>query len=360
EAGVRMPLPDGEFDRFVQICVSDTGIGLTPDDMARLFKPFTQIKNKLTRQIEGTGLGLATVLRLVQLHGGSVAVTSQPRSGSCFSLWLPWHDAGSETAPEFNTLANPGGTIPLALVVEDDAQAAALMRIQLEAMGFNVARAASAEAALQLVDECTPDLITLDVLLPGMDGWDFLGRIKDVPAWKDVPVVVVSVVAEHEIGLSLGAAAVMRKPIGRGDFSRELDRLGFKPTPARDVTILVVDDDPSAVELMSAYLSQPGYTVLRAYGGREGIELTQRSLPDLVVLDLLMPDVGGIEVIEALKREAATAQIPVIMVTAQQFSQEDRLRLNSHMLTVVDKARLQQNRFADEVRCAVGRSVFKQ
>jgi len=359
EAGVRMPLPDNEFDRFVQICVSDTGIGLTPDEMARLFTPFTQIKNELTRRIEGTGLGLATVMRLVQLHGGSVAVTSQPGSGSCFSLWLPWRDAVSEAAPELDTLSNPGSTIPLALVVEDDAQAAALMRIQLEAMGFCVARAASAEAALQLVDECTPDLITLDVLLPGMDGWDFLGRIKDVPAWKDVPVVVVSVVAEHEIGLSLGAAAVMRKPIGRGDFSRELDRLGFKPTPARDVTILVVDDDPSAVELMSAYLSQPGYTVLRAYGGQQGIELTQRSLPDLVVLDLLMPDVGGIEVIEALKREPATAQIPVIMVTAQQFSQEDRLRLNSHMLSVVDKAQLQQNRFAGEVRRAVGRSVFR-
>ncbi len=354
DIGVRMPLPDGDGESFVQICVRDTGIGIARQDMDALFTPFTQIKNPLTRKIEGTGLGLATVSRLAQLHGGSVAVTSEPQRGSCFTLWLPWRAAetASFTLPDVPQLS---GEKPLALVVEDNAAAAELMRIQLEAAGFRVRYADSGEAALQLVDSCVPDLITLDIQLPGMDGWEFLARIKSLPSWTDIPVVVVSVGADHEIGLSLGAVAVLQKPIGRNDFVGELGKLGFKPTDTRKVSVLVVDDDPSAVELLSAYLGQAGYDVLRAFGGQEGIELAQAHLPQLVVLDLLMPDIGGIEVVEALKRDARTARIPVIIVTGKQFSDEDRAQLNSHVLSVVGKIELHQGRFMDEVRRAFGK-----
>jgi DNA-binding response OmpR family regulator len=353
EAGVRMPLPTEPHTTFVQICVCDTGIGIARQDMDRLFTPFTQIKNPVTRITEGTGLGLVTVARLTQLHGGAVAVTSEPQRGSCFTVWLPWQTSGSVPA-------SPQGLAPseqpLALVVEDNASAAELMRIQLEAAGFRVLQVASAEKALELVASCTPSLITLDIVLPGMDGWDFLGRIKSVPAWTDIPVVVVSFVADHEIGLSLGAAAVLQKPIGRSEFVNELSKLGFTPTPTRKVSVLVVDDDPSAVQLMGAYLSQPGYTVLQAFGGQEGIELAQRCLPDLLVLDLLMPDIGGIEVVEALKRDARTAEIPVIILTANQLTEEDRASLNSHALGIVCKTDLGEGRFMREVRRACGRS----
>jgi DNA-binding response OmpR family regulator len=357
DAGMRQPLPDSEFGTFVQISVADTGIGIGEEDLNRLFTPFTQIKNSLTRKIEGTGLGLATVSRLAQLQGGSVAVTSEPGRGSCFSLWLPWQpsEIGPLDPPDGT---NPEAGLPLALVVEDDARAAELMRVQLEAMGFRVRRAASAEAALSLVGECTPDLITLDILLPGMDGWDFLSRIKDLPPWSNVPVVVVSVVADHEIGLSLGASAVLQKPVGRSEFAHELARLGVSPTGNRDVTVLVVDDDPSAVELMSAYLSRPGFSVLRAYGGQEGIELARQHVPDLAVLDLVMPDVGGIEVVEALKREPGTANIPIIMVTAKQFTLEERLQINSHILSVIDKNAFRQDNFIAEVRRAFGKPIL--
>jgi CheY-like chemotaxis protein len=284
-----------------------------------------------------------------------VAVTSEPGVGSCFSVWLPWRDGESSSDSALDTPLTEAFARPLALVVEDDVKAAGLMRIQLEAAGFRVRRAASAEAALALVPECTPDLITLDILLPGMDGWDFLARIKELPTWTDIPVVVVSVAADHEVGLSLGAAAVMQKPIGRNDFAHELQKLGFEPAPDREVKVLVVDDDPNTVDLMSAYLCQPGYSVLRAFGGQEGIELTQRHLPDVVVLDLLMPDVGGIEVVEALKRDAATAQIPVIVVASRQFSVDDREQLNRHALSVIDKGGLGRERFLGEVRRAFSR-----
>ena len=353
--GRRMPLPDNEFQRFVEISVSDSGIGISPANLEKLFTPFTQIRNDLAPPTEGTGLGLVTVARLAQMHGGTVAVTSEAGLGSWFTVWLPWR--GNESQADSCNEAPLTDTFnrPLALVVEDDAKAAGLMRIQLEAAGFRVRRAASAEAALALVPECTPDLITLDILLPGMDGWDFLARIKELPTWTDIPVVVVSVAADHEVGLSLGAAAVLQKPIGRNEFAHELHKLGFDPEPDREVKVLVVDDDPNTVDLMSAYLSRPGYSVLRAFGGQEGIELTQRHLPDVVVLDLLMPDVGGIEVVEALKRNEATAQIPVIVVASRQFSSDDREQLNRHVLSVVDKGGLARERFLGEVRRAFGR-----
>ncbi|HKX43708.1 MAG TPA: response regulator [Burkholderiaceae bacterium] len=350
-AGMRLALPDNLYQSFVQICVSDSGVGIARGDMDRLFTAFSQIKNPLSRTIEGTGLGLVTVARLAQLHGGTVAVTSEPGRGSCFTLWLPWQvDAVVTAAP-------PTLDKPMALVVEDDSTATELMRIQLEAAGFEVQHSASAEAAMQMASNCTPDLITLDIRLPGMDGWSFLSAIKSVPKWADIPVVVVSFVANREVGLSLGAAGVMQKPVNRHEFIRELDLLGFKPTPARQVTVLVVDDDPSAVELMTAYLSQPGYQTLRAFGGQEGIDLAMRHLPDLVVLDLLMPDIGGIEVVEALKLNPQTAEIPVIIVTAKEFSDEDRMQLSEHVLSVVSKADLSGRRFISEVRRACGKAL---
>ena len=353
ENGTRMPLPDSDFGRFVEISVTDTGIGIARDDMARLFTTFTQIKNERTRGIEGTGLGLATTWRLAELHGGSVAVTSRPNGGSCFTVWLPWRAAPAHDDPP---VARP---IPsaLALVVEDDDKAAELMRVQLQTLGFSVRRATSAEAALQWVGVCTPDLITLDIRLPGMDGWDFLARIKGIAAWAKVPVVVVSVVADHEIGLSLGASAVLQKPVGRSEFASELARLGFAPTASRHVTVLVIDDDPAAVELMATYLNQPGYLVLSADGGRAGIELTKRLLPDLVIVDLVMPEVSGLDVVETLKHDETTATIPVIMVTSKQFSPEERAQLNGRMLNLVDKAEFRQDRFIAEVRRAVGPSM---
>ena len=348
--GVRMSLPQGDFSTYVQISVTDSGIGIALDDMTKLFKPFMQIKNELTRRVEGTGLGLATVLRLAQLHGGTVALSSEEGQGSCFSLWLPWR---LETVQPQNGAARARGrSLPLALVIEDDAKAAQLMRVQLEHAGFRVQQVMSAEEALQLAGGITPDLVTLDIRLPGMDGWDFLTRIKDIPTWSHVPVVVVSLAADHEIGLSLGAASVLQKPFGPSEFIQELERLGFKPSNAQDIKVLVVDDDPRAIDLMSAYLHQPGYTVLRAFGGQEGIDLTQRHLPDLVVLDLLMPDVGGLEMVEALKRNVATAQIPIIMVTAKQFTEADRVQLDTHVTSVIGKAEMQRGRFIGEVRRA--------
>ena len=325
--GRRSELPDSEHAEFVQISVTDNGIGIPPDGLDKLFQPFNQIRNVLTHKVEGTGLGLATVARLVQLHDGAVAVSSQPDKGSCFTCWLPWREP---VIPDV-ILPDETGERPLALVIEHNEQAAALMQTQLKAAGFRVRHVASAEAALELAPHLRPELITLEVNLPGLDGWELLSRLKNLPGWAHIPVVVVSVDAGQEVALSLGASAVLHKPVSRKALSKELEMLGFKPTATRKFLVLAISDAPGDLQSLSAHLSQPGFSVLRATGGKEGIELARRHVPDLIVLDLLMAEVDGIGVVEALQRDPLTAAIPVIVVAASQLTPRDRELLNRHV-----------------------------
>ncbi|HEX5373481.1 MAG TPA: ATP-binding protein [Aquabacterium sp.] len=259
--GRRTTLPPGDGDDFLEISVTDSGIGMRPQDLKQLFTPFTQIKHPANRGIEGTGLGLAMVLRLAELHGGAVAVSSEPDRGTCFSVWLPWRQ---EAAPALD--ADSPAVRGWALVVEDDERAATLMGLQLQTLGFAVRHVRSAEAALALSDELVPDLITLDIMLPGMDGWAFLRRLKTLPQWAQVPVVVVSVQPDGALAKSLGVSLALQKPLRFDELKQGLDRLGLKPGE-QEVTALIVDDDRQAVEVLAQPLQQLGCVVLRAYGG---------------------------------------------------------------------------------------------
>lgn len=352
--GMRLPLPASEHEEFVEISVTDTGIGIAPEQTRALFAPFMQVSNAVTRSAEGTGLGLAMVHRLAQLHGGTVAVTSEPGKGSCFTVWLPLHESVVRPDMAAESTAATRADRRLALVVEDNDEAAALMRAQLEAEGFVVRRAASAEEALSLAGEFTPDVITLDILLPGMDGWEFLNRLKEIPPWEAVPVVVVSVVADQRRGFSLGAALILQKPVGREALAKGLRRLGLGADSAgRGLSVLVIDDDPSAIDLLAAHLHQSECVVLRALGGREGIELARRFRPELITLDLEMPGVNGFEVVEALKADSATAHIPIVVVTAKEPTPEDRQHLNGHIREIVGKSDVGSEWFIGEVQRAL-------
>jgi signal transduction histidine kinase/CheY-like chemotaxis protein len=351
--GTRLPLPASEHEEFVEISVTDTGIGIAPEQTRALFAPFMQVSNAVTRSVEGTGLGLVMVHRLAQLHGGTVAVTSEPDKGSCFTVWLPLHEGVRPDDPKAEPRIATHLERRLALVVEDDAAAAALMRAQLEAEGFEVRQAASAEAALALTDQFTPDVITLDILLPGMDGWEFLDRLKATPPWEAVPVVVVSVVADQGRGFSLGAALVLQKPVGREALAHGLRRLGLAENGRSGLSVLVIDDDPNAIDLLAEHLRQSECVVLRALGGREGIELARRFRPELITLDLEMPEINGFEVVKALKADPSTAHIPIVVITAKEPTAEDRQRLNGHIREIVGKSDLGGEWFIGEVQRAL-------
>jgi PAS domain S-box-containing protein len=359
-AGRTFPLAHNEFTEFLKISVSDSGIGISAEGLEHLFKPFSQIDSGLARKYEGTGLGLAMVKLLAELQGGAVAVESAVGQGSCFTVWLPFRapEEGVSTsikvpAAPFIETRSDGRT---ALVVEDDFKSADLIRVQLEAQGFKVLHAATAEAALLLAVQQPLSLITLDIMLPNMDGWELLSRLKQVPALGRIPIVIISIVADRNKGFAFGAAAVMQKPISRQELYESLVELGLVPlSEGHTLKVLVVDDDPKAVELIAIHLPGLGSTALRAYGGREAIDTARRELPDLIVLDLMMPDVNGFDVVETLNKKADTARIPIMVVTAKQITEADRTRLNGYVTTIVEKAEFHHDRIAAEVRRATSR-----
>jgi signal transduction histidine kinase/DNA-binding response OmpR family regulator len=362
-AGRTFARPENDFAHFLAIGVSDSGIGISPEGMESLFAPFSQIDSGLSRRFGGTGLGLTMVKMLAELHGGTVSVESAPHEGSRFTAWLPLRGvpitSAALRAPDVVPPPHAGRT---ALVVEDDFNSAELMRLQLEAEGFTVLHAPSAEQALLMAVEQPLALITLDIMLPDMDGWEFLSRIKQIESLRRVPVVIASVVADRNKGFALGAAAVIEKPISREELYESLVDLGLFPqSDGGTLRVLVIDDDPKSVELIALRIVGLASLVLRASGGREGIEMARRECPDLIVLDLMMPDVNGFEVVAALNADASTAQIPVLIVTAKRITADDRAHLTGHVTAIMEKAEFDGARFTAEVRRAMsGRTAMNR
>jgi PAS domain S-box-containing protein len=360
--GRNFPLAASDFTTFLKLSVTDTGIGISPEGLAKLFTPFNQIDSGLSRKFEGTGLGLAMVKILAELHGGTVAVESAVGEGSCFTVWLPLRAADEkaftpDSPPNVPAISVPPGT-RTALVVEDDLKAAELIGLQLEAEGFHVLHAASAEAALLIVAQQPLSLITLDIMLPNMDGWELLSRLKQVKALKRIPVLIISIVADRNKGFALGAAAVMQKPISRQELYDSLVDLSLFPlSQNQTLKVLVVDDDPKAVEMIALNITGLASTILRAYGGREAIDAARQELPDLIVLDLMMPEVNGFDVVEALHRDPDTTRIPILVVTAKQISAEDRAKLNGFVTSIMEKAEFNRERFTAEIRRAMSGRV---
>jgi CheY-like chemotaxis protein len=207
-----------------------------------------------------------------------------------------------------------------------------------------------------LAPQHTLTLITLDIELPGISGWEFLRQIRDNASLARVPVVILSGLCDTNLAIAGGASAVLQKPISRAQLKASLANLGLHPAQEHTYTLLVVDDDPKAVEVIAAFLPAPAYAVVRAYGGSEAITLAQRLRPDLILLDLMMPEVNGFDVVESLRRNPETARIPILVVTAKQVTEEDRAALNrdpDKVIHIIEKAGFNNVRFVSEVRRAL-------
>jgi len=357
--GRSFPLAENEFTDFLKISVTDSGIGIDAAGIERLFQPFIQVDNGLSRRFQGTGLGLAMVKLLAELHGGVVSVQSFMGEGSTFTVWLPLRptieaDGRSRVNEPHSSEEADGPGRQLALVVEDDVKAAELIRIQLEAEGFEVLCATTAEEGLQLATEHALSLITLDIMLPNMDGWEFLHRAKQLSELRRVPVVIISIEADRNRGFALGAAAVLEKPISRQMlYETLLDLKLYRSSDAQTLSVLIVDDDRPAVELIALRLLGLATSITRAYSGRAATEMAILQRPDLIVLDLLMPDVNGFDVAVELHAHPDTAHIPIIVLTAKQITAEDRKRLQGCVATILEKSSFDNAGFLAEVRRAM-------
>lgn len=274
------------IDRILQVSVTDTGIGIKPEDQSRIFTRFQQINSKATREYAGTGLGLALTKKFVEMHGGKIWVESEFGKGSTFTFTIPLRPESGTPHKKMIPLESgeKRGKFPLILVVEDDPQSSDLLKSYLTQEGYTVTTACNGNEALDKAKELIPMVIILDITLPGENSWKVVAKLKEMPETKDIPVIVVSIPEEKERGFSLGAVDYLVKPINKEELIRTLKRHGLTARPeGSPIRILVIDDEPKTVELIATFLDTEGYCVRKAYGGQEGIDLAAGQEHDLII-----------------------------------------------------------------------------
>jgi CheY-like chemotaxis protein len=324
----------------VEIAVTDTGIGIAESDHDRIFQEFQQVDSGIGRQQAGTGLGLSLTRRFAMLHGGDVRVESELGKGSVFTLRMPLVALQGEKRRPVRAMplghSNGDASMPLVLVVEDDPLAAELLVRQLDHAGFRSEIVSKGSEVLAKAAALQPTVITLDVLLPDLDGWEVLSRLKHDEATRAIPVVVISVVDNPELGLALGALDYFVKPVIAKDLVARLGRFNLTRKAAGDkVEVLVVDDERANRDWLSGILEPAGFEVISASGGAQAIELARSRQPDLVLLDLMMPEVSGFDVVEALRADPATRQMPIMVLTAKDLTSADKRHLNGQVSTIL-------------------------
>jgi PAS domain S-box-containing protein len=349
-------LPPGETlpGEWLQLSVVDSGIGIGEEDLERIFLEFEQVDGSYSREVQGTGLGLALTRKLVELHGGCVWAESpgQVNRGSAFHVLLPIAGVPTENIPsaaprpplaepaapaiKTNGHDTPARHRPLVLVIEDDQHARHLLTEYLSAGGYEVAHATTGQDGLRLAGSLRPAAITLDIILPDGNGMDVLARLKATRATSQIPVVIISVTDDRQLGLSLGAAEFFVKPVSADVLLAALTRAGA--TMQHEIQrVLVVDDEPAARESISAMLEPRGYQVLCAASGEEALRIMTERPPDVAIVDLTMPGMSGFELVNHLRQNPATQELPICIYTAKDLSAEEMRWLHERAAAITPK-----------------------
>jgi signal transduction histidine kinase/CheY-like chemotaxis protein len=346
--------PDGKpirvsaklLDGAVTVSVRDEGIGVAPEHHALIFEEFRQVDSSARREFGGTGLGLALVKKFVELQGGSVTVDSSLGSGSTFSFTLPVRSR----AAVVTRVPEPHTDAARVLVIEDDPNAFELIASALGSAGFFAIRARHGDEALRLARESKPVAVTLDLVLPGVDGWEVLKRLKADPATSDLPVVIISMVENRDLGLALGADDYFVKPVDRDRLVAKVRAITDRGPHSSRPRLLVIDDDAAVHALLDEDLSILGFAIDNAYSGEEGLRAAVNATPDVIVLDLMMPNMSGFEVADSLKDDPRTANIPIVVLTSKEISTEDRALLQTKVKCFVDKGNSAREQLVRELR----------
>ncbi len=337
--------------RWLDFVVTDSGIGMTPDQLDRLFQEFTQGDQSTARRYGGTGLGLAITRRLCRMMGGDVTVTSEIGKGSSFVVRLP--AGAAKTADTLVPSADwraPQSVGDCVLVIDDDATARELIANHLREAGFTVATADGGREGLRRAEQLHPIAITLDMLMPDLDGWTVLAALRGNPELANIPVVIATITDQQRKGMTLGAAGYLTKPI---DKDRLIALLRPFDVPARPTRVLIVEDDPAQRASIQSILEPQQWLVTEADNGRVALEQLMIEIPDIILLDLMMPEMDGFQVVTALRQRPEWRRIPIIVITALDLSVADRKRLNSGVEAILLKNSFEPTQLVQSVRQAV-------
>ncbi|RAL21180.1 hybrid sensor histidine kinase/response regulator [Lujinxingia litoralis] len=341
--------------------VEDTGIGMTPEELQEIFEAFTQADTSTTREFGGTGLGLTITRHFASLLGGTIEVESHKDQGTIFTVRLsadlranelPRHSPAEERdTPRPDPGPGPGDTV---LVIDDDPTVRDLLRRMLEREGFEVVAAASGTEGLHLAAELIPAAITLDVMMPQLDGWSTLARLKSDPQLEQIPVIMVTMVSETSRGYALGADHYLMKPIDRDALLTILDTYRSEPDQPQGRVLFVEDDEPTR-SLIARVLTKEGWQVDQAENGLEGLDALGQKLPDLILLDLMMPKMDGFEFLRQVRKDEVHATIPVVVITAKELSAADRQELAQSTREILPKGGDESDLLLEQIRALVQR-----
>jgi GAF domain-containing protein/DNA-binding response OmpR family regulator len=357
--GQRQQIADTEW---ITVAVSDTGIGMNPEQMTKLFKDFSQADASTTRKYGGTGLGLAISRHFCRLMGGDISVESMPGEGSTFTIRLPRVVRTAQPAASEASLvpAHPGaqaadaGEDPLVLVVDDDPTVRELVSRHLERAGFAVVTAENGKEGLRLARELRPDAMTLDIMMPDLDGWTVLAAIKGDPSLASIPVVLMTIVDEKNRGYALGAADYLMKPVDRAKLIETLRSVCGGSVGQ----LLLVDDDDVVRRSVRHALEPIGWQVTEAENGQVALQSLAAARPDAIILDLMMPEMDGFDFLDQVRAQADWRDIPVVVLTAKDLTDEDRSRLNGGVERVIQKS--ERDEMLRQLASELGKCVQRQ
>ena len=341
---VRAEHAGGEY----RVEVRDTGVGIAETDQQRIFDAFQQGPRTVSESAEGTGLGLTLSRQIVKLHGGRLWVASRAGEGSTFTFAIPVSAPARAPEPDGPAAArgeSADGRGRTVLVVEDDPRSLELMTLYLRGSGFDVRAAPDAEQGLELARRLEPDAIVLDIVLPGLDGWDLLALLKSEARTARIPVVIVSMLDERGRGFALGAADYLVKPVGREDVVAALARC----TTAAPVTVVTLTDDPLVLELLDAVAADDAYRVLAASTGEGVLALARSEHPDVIVVDVFTDGVDVFEVVEELRAGSRTAIVPIVVLTSEAMTAESKRRLHGQIDRMAGRTELDRRMLTDLV-----------
>ena len=332
--------------------VTDSGLGMTSEHLMKLFQTFSQGDASTTRKFGGSGLGLAITQRVCHILGGEVSVASEAGQGSTFTVRLPAvlamvevpEEAGQEVNAITNTNSEGSNTV---LVIDDDPIVRDVMRRLLDGEGFRVATAADGHEGLRLARQLRPAMITLDVLMPHMDGWTVLTAIKAEPELADIPVIMLTIIDEKNFGYMLGAADYLNKPIDRQRLAAVLQK--YRPAPP-GCSVLVVEDDSGTRQMLGRILKKQGWSVMEAGDGQMALERVAAQRPALILLDLMMPTMDGFAFIAELRQREEWRAIPIVVITAKELTPAEHQRLHGSVEKVLTKGTYSREELLSEVR----------